>query len=99
VEIQQGLPYNRAFDDGSKDQHSAYRREFAGPLMSNGMSDNAESAKFKIGELVRMIGSEEVGEVVSLGERGLFVRYNHDSETVTFFPEELVERAPTTLDF
>jgi hypothetical protein len=56
------------------------------------MNNESDPSEFKVGELVRKIGEEQVGEVVSVGEDGLFVRYKNDSSSVTFFPVDLVER-------
>jgi hypothetical protein len=62
------------------------------------MSNDAEKTGFEVGELVRKIGEEQVGEVVSVGKDGLFVRYKNDSASVTFFPVHLVERVKTAME-
>ena len=62
------------------------------------MGSDRESNEFKIGDLVRKVGDDEVGEVVSVGKDGLFVRYKNDSSLVTFYPGDLVERVKTSLE-
>ncbi len=62
------------------------------------MNDDTDARRFKVGELVRKIGQEHVGEVVSVEKDGLFVRYKNECPSVIFYSTDLVERVKTVLE-
>jgi hypothetical protein len=60
------------------------------------MTKDAEPREFQIGDLVRKIGLEEVGEVVNVEDGCLYVRYSGRRTSFTIYPFDLVERVPPT---
>ena len=58
------------------------------------MRKETEPQEFQIGDQVRKIGSEEVGEVVNVDDGCLYVRYPGRRASFTIYSFSLVERVP-----